>query len=73
MSVVSDRLKVHGVEGIRVIDASVMPNIVTANTNAPTMALADRGLSLMLSEDVPQSGVDIPPGETEDAAHAFAQ
>jgi choline dehydrogenase-like flavoprotein len=73
MSVVSDRLKVHGVEGIRVIDASVMPNIVTANTNAPTMALADRGLSLMLSEDVPQRGVDIPTGETEDAAHAFAQ
>ena len=49
MSVVSATLEVLGVEGVRVIDASVMPNIVSANTNAPTMALADRGLSLMLS------------------------
>jgi choline dehydrogenase len=49
MSVVSPTLEVFGVEGVRVIDASVMPNIVSANTNAPTMALADRGLSLMLS------------------------
>jgi choline dehydrogenase len=49
MSVVGETLAVMGVEGLRVIDASVMPNIVSANTNAPTMALADRGLSLMLA------------------------
>lgn len=49
MTVVDETLAVRGVEGLRVIDASVMPNIVSANTNAPTMALADRGLSLMLS------------------------
>jgi choline dehydrogenase len=49
MTVVSETLAVRGVAGLRVIDASVMPNIVSANTNAPTMALADRGLSLMLS------------------------
>ena len=48
-TVVSPTLEVLGVQGVRVIDASVMPNIVSANTNAPTMALADRGLSLMLS------------------------
>ena len=48
-SVVDETLKVLGVQGLRVIDASVMPNIVSANTNAPTMALADRGLSLMLA------------------------
>jgi choline dehydrogenase len=48
MSVVSAALKVFGVEGLRVIDASVMPNIVSANTNAPTMAIADRGLSLLI-------------------------
>jgi choline dehydrogenase len=50
MSVVSETLKVHGADGLRVIDASVMPNIVTANTNAPTMALADRGMSLLLGQ-----------------------
>ena len=49
MAVVGETLEVLGVKGVRVIDASVMPNIVSANTNAPTMALADRGLSLMLS------------------------
>jgi choline dehydrogenase len=49
MAVVGETLGVLGVAGLRVIDASVMPNIVSANTNAPTMALADRGLSLMIS------------------------
>lgn len=49
MAVVGETLEVLGVAGLRVIDASVMPNIVSANTNAPTMALADRGLSLMIS------------------------
>jgi choline dehydrogenase len=49
MSVVSETLGVHGANGLRVIDASVMPNIVTANTNAPTMALADRAMSLLLA------------------------
>ena len=51
MSVVDETLRVLGVQGLRVIDASIMPNIVSANTNAPTMALADRGMSLILSGD----------------------
>jgi len=52
MTVVSDELAVRGVGGLRIIDASVMPNIVSANTNAPTMALADRGLSLLLARRI---------------------
>ena len=61
MSVVDPYLRVLGAEGLRVIDASVMPNIVSANTNAPTMALADRGMSLLLSKAVslPQGGTEI--------------
>ncbi|MCP4381734.1 MAG: NAD(P)-binding protein [Hyphomicrobiales bacterium] len=47
-AVVDVRLRVRGVDGLRVIDASVMPKLVTANTNAPTMAIADRAISLML-------------------------
>lgn len=50
MSVVDSHLRVFGVRGLRIIDASAMPNIVSANTNAPTMALADRAISLLLSE-----------------------
>jgi choline dehydrogenase len=46
-AVVTPDLRVRGVTGLRVIDASVMPKIVTANTNAPTMALADRAVSIM--------------------------
>jgi len=40
-------LAVRGIAGLRVIDASAMPQLVSANTNAPTMALADRAVSLM--------------------------
>ncbi|MDF1818966.1 MAG: GMC family oxidoreductase N-terminal domain-containing protein [Immundisolibacteraceae bacterium] len=47
MAVVDARLKVHGVKGLRVIDCSVMPTLVSAHTNAATMALAWRGAQLI--------------------------
>ena len=46
-SVVDPSLRVRGVRGLRVIDASIMPNIVSGNTNAPVMALASKGLELL--------------------------
>jgi len=49
-TVVSSRLKVHGVDGLRVVDASVFPNITSGNTNAPTMMLALRGADLILED-----------------------
>ncbi len=50
-AVVDDRLRVHGIEGLRVIDASVMPRITSGNTNAPTYMIAERGAELLLSDD----------------------
>jgi len=49
-AVVDSQLRVQGIEGLRVIDASVMPKITSANTNAPTLMIAEKGAALIKGE-----------------------
>ena len=49
-AVVNDRLEVHGVANLRVIDASIMPTITSGNTNAPTVMIAEKGAKFVLEK-----------------------
>jgi choline dehydrogenase len=50
ISVVDPRLRVHGIDGLRVIDASIFPLLTSGNTNAPTIMVGERGADLLLAD-----------------------
>jgi choline dehydrogenase len=49
MAVVDAKLRVHGIEGLRVADASIMPTLTSGNTNAPSIMIGERAADLVLN------------------------
>jgi len=54
LSVVDDELRVHGLEGLRVVDASIMPRMISANLNASTLMIADKASDLIRGRSAPE-------------------
>jgi choline dehydrogenase len=56
-AVVDDQLRVHGLQGLRVVDASIMPRMISANLNASTLMIADKASDMIRGKTAPSGEV----------------
>lgn len=75
MAVVDDRLRVHGVENLRVADASIMPLVTSGNTNAPAIMIADKCADMLLQDagirvTIPQGQIEKPKSQKRKTSKA---
>ena len=54
-AVVDDQLRVHGLQGLRVVDASIMPRMISANLNASTLMIADKASDMIRGKTAPEA------------------
>jgi choline dehydrogenase-like flavoprotein len=52
MAVVDTQLRVHGLKGLRVIDASIMPTLISGNTQAPSIMIGEKGAAIVLAGEL---------------------
>lgn len=62
-AVVDPQLRVHGIEGLRVVDSSVMPRLVSANTNAPSIMIGEKGADLLLGRAIGTAPAAVRPAQ----------